>query len=169
MAIELDAASGLTLPDDGPGNRGRFAAVFQGVWQKIPGEDRDRILVYWRKSRGAPLIDLVSRFKLPGENDKYGDVIRFNAEAADWMPEDKLAGLIAHELAHVWHYGNPESESSKKTGRVPIEVLTGIKEREADELATAWGYDMTGLREWGNANLDKFREFGCIFLKGAKF
>lgn len=126
MAIEIDSMSGLSVPDAGLGNRPRFATIFRAVWNSIPQQDRERILAYWRKFRGAPSIDMVSRFKLPRENDDYRCIVRFNAEAADWMPDDKLAAHIAYELGHVWRYNNPASDSN--TRQTSIEVLTPIKE-----------------------------------------
>ena len=116
-----------------------------------------------------PSIELVSRYKVPGENIDYGCGIRFNAEVADWASDGMLRSLIAHELAHVWHYATPDCESSQKTFKIRNEELTAIKEREADELGTKWGFDMKGLRSWGNQSLDKFREFGCIFPNGATY
>lgn len=168
MPIEIDKASGLSVPDAGPGNRERFAAIFQLVWASIPPRYREQIVAYWKKFRDRPVIDMLSRFRFPGENEDYGCIVKFNAEAADWMADNWLAGLIAHELGHVWHYSNPTSESNRPAR---IEVLTPIKEREADTLATEWGYDMKELRAWANypATRTKLREFGCDFPEGAAY
>jgi len=166
MPIELDVENGVFMPDEGPGNRPRFAVRFRQVWATISPEQKDRILTYWRKFKGAPLIDLVVGHRYPGENEDYGCRVKFNAEVVDWAPKDKLAGLIAHELGHVLSYADPESASSKALGRVHTEELNRIKEEEADALAESWGFDMTALRTWGNDNLDQFSAFGCIMPDG---
>lgn len=131
MPMDIDATIGLVLAEDGPGDRERFVRVFRRVWQSLRPDYRDRIIRYWAKFPGSPLVEMITGYRYPGENDDYGCIIRFNAAAVDWMPEEKLAGLIAHELGHVWHYANPDSESSRLAGRMRIEELNRLKEREA--------------------------------------
>ena len=53
MPVELDAASGLVIPEGGPGNRLRFAEQFGAVWAQIPAEHKQRMLDYWRKFRAC--------------------------------------------------------------------------------------------------------------------
>ncbi len=166
MPIDLVSENGILMSDKGAGNRLRFAALFRRVWASINPEQKDRILIYWRKFSGVPQFDLVMRHRYPGENEDYGCRVKFNAEAIDWAPEDKVASLIAHELGHVLSYADPESASSKASGRASIEKLNKIKEDEADALAESWGFDMAALREWGNENSDQFKAFGCKILDG---
>lgn len=169
MSIDINAEDGLRLPSEGPGNRPRFAAIFGGVWATVQPEQKERILTYWRKFPGAPLIDLVLGHRFPGENEDYGLRLKFNARAVDWAPDEMLASLIAHELSHVLSYADPNSKSSQATMKVRGEVLEQIKEEEADALAESWGFDMGKLRSWGNESIDHFHTFGCTVHDGFRY
>ena len=150
MPIEIDAGCKLSLPDAGPGNRKRFAALFQSAWGQIPDEAREVICRWWGKGivtqATSLVIDFLLGYHLAGECREFGHTIYFNADVADAMPDDILPNLIGHELAHVWHYTNPESDTNKAPGNVKA------KEDEADALADSWGFRMEDLRDWANEN-----------------
>lgn len=150
MPIEIDARCGLFLPDTGPGDRQRFAAIFRAAWQQIPAEDRETICRSWAKgivTQGfSPVVDFLLGYYLAGECREFGHTIYFNADVATAMPDQILSHLVGHEPAHVWHYANPASSTNKDPRN------GNAKEDEADDPADRWGFSMAELRKWANAN-----------------
>ena len=50
-------------------------------------------------------------------------------------PEEIAVALIAHEIAHAWLGHGPPLDDD-------------LTQREADEEATSWGFDIAGYRHW---------------------
>jgi hypothetical protein len=151
MPIEIDATSNLFLPSEGDGDREAFARIFRETWLRIPAPFREALVREWRKgtlmlTSPSPVINLVRGHRYAAENDLFGHVIHFNADLARLMQGSHLHDLIAHELAHVWHYQVRGSHVANRRS------TWEQKECEADRLASHWGFDMTGLREWADAH-----------------
>ncbi len=89
-----------------------------------------------------------------GEVFANGHLMRFHASIVDQMPDNVLACLIAHELAHVAIYAVGEEQY------LGFKPGDGDHEMAADELAgTYWGFDGELIDEWSaNAGITKFIE-----------
>jgi hypothetical protein len=91
----------------------RFRAAFVRAWDGIPGQDRRRLLRYWRDQTdaGRPLgtgprpeirvLDRVSCAPPPPACDRLGHRLTFAVASAD-EPAGRLPLLIAHALAQIW-------------------------------------------------------------------
>jgi hypothetical protein len=149
VPIPIDPDSGLSLADEGPGDRQRFAGIFHAAWNLLQAADRERIVDWWHAGfagEPSPQIHLMADYELPAAAESFGHRLFFNAGVADLMPEAILSSLIGHELAHVLHYATPGSAANQ------FPPNYNAKEAEADATADAWGFSMADLRAWANAN-----------------
>jgi Zn-dependent protease with chaperone function len=64
----------------------------------------------------------------PDSTERGTQTITFYSELLDELSDEAATGVIVHELAHAWLNEHVFPKSSKS------------REREADELARAWGY-----------------------------
>ena len=96
----------------------------------------------------SPCIELVADWE---ERDRdlacvgrAGHSILFLASIVDVLPEEHVAELIAHELAHVWLIaGGQEDASNKSLHRWddPVEIA-------ADEVMDYWGFEPDSIDDW---------------------
>lgn len=133
-----------------------MARIFRQSWRQIPLWGRRPILAYWGWRRDLP----AARRPLPqiealpdwggrdciGERSLGGAVIRFLSFAVDALPDELLAALIGHELAHIYDWAR---------GRMRRDVFEEMRgglfdprEESARVLTVAWGFDDDGLTAW---------------------
>lgn len=73
---------------------------------------------------------------------RKGHSLKFHDAIVDALPDNLLADLIAHELAHVWQ------ESIGLEKRFGFEPEPGDLEQDADEIMEHWGFSAEAIDEW---------------------
>lgn len=135
---------GVYLPAFGYGDDARFARVFRHTWPLLPLYARRTLLKQWRESEWPmrPMIEVLpfwSNRQTCVLGECYGHhLFRFWAKAVDALPDDLLAVLIAHELAH--------------------DVYPDEEEFDLREKNVMWGFDEYALDDWIAANIATLSE-----------
>lgn len=147
--IALYPRHGIYLASFGYTDDARLAQVFRQSWRQIPLWGRRPILAYWGLRRELPAArrPLPQIAALPdwggrdciGECSGGGAEIRFLSFAVDALPDELLAALIGHELAHAYDWAR---------GRVRRNMPEEMREESARVLTGAWGFDEDGLDKW---------------------
>jgi hypothetical protein len=144
----------------------RFISVFRDTWRRLPSPARRRILHYWRTdplreyTRGpvSPLFELMtdlSEFEKDSANvigmcSRRGHEVRFRTPIIDRMPDDHLATVVAHELAHVFHYASGDPTHTPPEGESELEGMLRQMRGEVlvKQMTEAWGFSEKGLDRW---------------------
>jgi hypothetical protein len=158
--ICLVKRSGIYLMRCGHGDDERFARGFRKTWRRLGKDVRRSLTDYWRDPDIVymglqlvfPTIEVLDDWSGRNEGEAgvcklNGHLFRFLAPLVDAMPDDILATLIAHELAHAYR------------AAVGILVLDPdnpltAEENGRDELETrqlvhgTWGFDEDALGSW---------------------
>ena len=111
---------GCQNANDGP----RFAGIFNFAWKKIPANARRQIVRYWRSWRTLLVPDItLSAFPIPirdlpvtGVGAHVTSLGRELWFCTPWImegPDDLVAWVIAHELAHVYQHATNTMPSGK--------------------------------------------------------
>jgi hypothetical protein len=133
--LEIDPPHSVIL--FAPGCDGRkFVGVFQEVWGKVPSEDRNALLAYWRQSGDwFPTVELsdlwLDSSTSFGQTSLSGKQFRFSARDFAEFPDEVASWIVAHELAHSYRHASGLVRSGESESE---------KERETDEIATSWGF-----------------------------
>jgi hypothetical protein len=134
----------------------RFARIFRESWGRIPGGPRRSVLKHWRADPSPlpaikPEIALVPDW--PGRQQGVmamakcrGHILLFRLSDVKRFPDELVAALIAHELAHVYQWSIGHDVGS-------LDALES--EGEADWLMGSWGFSPRAIDEWMLANRRK--------------
>jgi hypothetical protein len=124
----------------------RYLALVKDTWKRLPLYERRLILKYWRDHQ---LFTGVAVEVLPPPfpwDTKFatclycGTHLSFWAEVFDLMPDEVAHALIAHELAHVYHWAEGDDLTDNS--------LPGFVEAYADNMVEEWGFDLEALEDW---------------------
>lgn len=141
----------------------RIAGIFQKMWSRIPTEDAEIISEYWSKDHGdhSPHVWIeISSSKAEGslaDCRLCGSEIRLYWRSMGELPDECIADLLSHELAHVyqWATGRDRSQLKKTDLKQSLKDLfypfikdQWVVEVHADEVATRWGFDVHSCGEW---------------------
>jgi hypothetical protein len=143
----LTRLGGLTPQPGGPvlladqyldlSTRRVFVDTWDRVWARLPRDVQRAIAAHWRSpvlraEWGRPTVRLVA--SLPSalaHATDHGMTLRVRVGVLTW-DRAWLAGLLAHELAHVWQ--------AATTGRVGASVAdAATDEHDARWLCWSWG------------------------------
>ena len=140
----------------------RLARVFRQTWRRLPLRACRAILKLWREQRRpegpraqpAPLIEALPNWAIGDSNARDLGVLSsvelsatpmrlcFWAPAVDLLPDEQLATIIAHELAHVAVLAREGSDAAQDEEYVN-EVLT-----------TGWGFPPLQLQDWAHEHAE---------------
>ena len=157
--LTIQRSSYLYLPVLGYGDDVRFCEIFQRTWRRIPLWARRRLVGHWRDdcrngtvSHMSPRIELlgdwVERDRAFGCIGRAGHRIWFWAPIVDAFPEEHVAELIAHELAHVYLFAFGQEEGTNRR----LHRWDDPIEEAADELMEEWGFDPYDMDDWVSRN-----------------
>jgi hypothetical protein len=128
----------------------RLARSIRSTWQRVPAAARGPLREHWQTREGLhSLCNGPMRVEaLPnwaersrptlGECWTRGHAIRLHSESVQTMPDEALAAVIAHELAHAFQHATE------------CDWGPTVKEVEAavDDCIRGWGFDPEADRRW---------------------
>jgi hypothetical protein len=104
-----------------------------------------------------------------------GALLTFYAPVVDIMPPRHVRALVAHELAHVLQASDGVLKASERPSWLSDEFISGMAansgtsfedmkvraihefdqvEQDANTIAKRWGFDIPGMNEWLEKNID---------------
>ena len=140
----LDSNELMLQVQDGDGQQ--FIKYFRHCWAKIPADEKQSILEYWKKEGdNYPFIELSDCWSdskdCLGQCTQRCRVISFSANGFKHIPEAVAHWVIAHELGHVFQ---------KTQGKAPGGESEEQNERDADNIVKRWGFENShhNLLKW---------------------
>jgi hypothetical protein len=115
----------------------RFASLFRSTWDRLPPEDRKKMLTHCRHIKGRNAFSLLfvdySR-RLLGATSAicYAQIseIWFESRAMQASTDARVKAIIAHELGHLRSHCDPGINQDDQ----------GLAEAEANRYAKLWGH-----------------------------
>jgi hypothetical protein len=136
-----------------------FASAWRETWQRIPLSARRRILKHWKNSTFIEVALTTSRLEqldLAAACGNFGCSLFFMPYHD--LPMETTFGVIAHELAHVYHWATDFSEACK------FNAAETFATRKAEE----WGFPQSrhheNRRQWSK----KYRAFAEQSIQAEK-
>ena len=115
----------------------RFASLFRSTWDRLPPEDRKKMLTHCRhiKGRNASTLLFVDYGpRLLGDTSAicYAKIseIWFESRAMQASTDARVKAIIAHELGHLRSHCDPGINQDDQ----------GLAEAEANRYAKLWGH-----------------------------